>query len=164
MTGPKVSQLSFDLLSSLFFHKRERHFLWDLNSSLGTNSGTCLRWTMVLHLWYSWTFVIFFLYPPHPYTWPYSKALCSRGLNVLRGKSRHCCSGWSSLVIQTPVKEVVLHLPEGHLRHISYIIIHTVRTSSRAAGETRTDGALRLYCSWWDLHMQTEPLHSVFVT
>lgn len=97
--------------------------------------------------------------PPPPlsntlYTWPYSKALCSWGLNVLRGKSRHCCSGWSSLVIQSPVKEVVLHLPEGHLRHISYIIVHTVWRSGRVAGETRADGALTTCCNGRESCMQ----------
>lgn len=95
---------------------------------------------LMIYQWYSWPFVIFC---PPPYTWPYSEALCICDLNVLRGEGRHCCSGWSSLVSETPVKEVVLHLPKGHLRHISYIIVHTVWTSSRAAGELKAkDGAL----------------------
>lgn len=47
------------------------------------------------------------------------------------------------------MKEVVLHLPEAHLRHISYIIIHTVWTSSRAAGQgklgTECTSSLQFY-------------------
>ena len=94
---------------------------------------------LMIHQWYSWPFVIFFL--PPPYTWPFSEALCMCGLNVLRGEGRHCCSGWSSLASQAPVKEVVLHLPKGHLRRISYIIVHTAWTSSREAGESQGRGA-----------------------
>lgn len=67
----------------------------------------------------------FFFFSPAPYTWPYSESLPICLLNVLQGEGRLCYGGWSSLVSQTPVKEVVLHLPRGHLRHISYIIGHT---------------------------------------
>lgn len=152
MTGPKVSQHSFDLSFCLFpKRKRERnrtpYFI--LNSVLAS-SGTCLYATTALNKWYSWSFVIT---PPSWYTWPYSETLCVQGLNVLRSKGRQCCSGWSSLVGQTSVKEVVLHLPEGHLRHISYIIIHTVWTSSRWKPRTERPGLRKLSNSLYSPHL-----------
>lgn len=152
MTGPKVSQLSFDLFSPSF-PKRDRDgehafcagllSLWCLNSSVLTASRTLFYATVPLMI-YQW---LLWFPPPPPYTWPYSKALCIWWLNVLRGEGRHCCCGWSSLVSQTPVKEVVLHLPKGHLRHISYIIVHTVWTSSREVGESQGQSVFyRIHC------------------
>lgn len=153
MTGPKVSQFSFDLFSLSFpeeagtenmqyFFCASLLSLWFLNWSVLTSSGTHhfatvplmiyqWLWYAVFDIWY----ISAFDYPhhTHTHTWPYWKGLCVCicGVNVFWSEGRHCYSGWSSLGSQTPVKEVVLHLPKGHLKHISYIIVHSLNKQQR---------------------------------
>lgn len=73
---------------------------------------------MYLIYWY----ILAFCDAPPLHTLDLSQRLCVYGAECLTGEGRHCCGGWSSLGRHTPVKEVVLHLLNGHLRHISYII------------------------------------------
>lgn len=146
MTGPKVSQLPFDLFSPSF-PKRDRDgeralcarslSWWSLESSILTRYGTL----DLIYTTYPGPLWVFF--SPAPYTWPYSESLPICLLNVLQGEGRLCYGGWSSLVSQTPVKEVVLHLPRGHLRHISYIIGHTdLHQEQRDGRKPRTGSVL----------------------
>lgn len=138
MTGPKVSQLPFDLFL-LSFSKRGKDrecALGCLNSSVLTTVPTPFQVTAPLRMyqfpWYDiyviW-FILAFCEHPHPNaprTLDLIQRLCILWLNVLWSEGRHCCCGWSLLMSQTPMKEVVLHLPKGHLRHISYYCSHSL--------------------------------------
>lgn len=137
MTGPKVSQRSF--WSSLPVRSREAgQSLWYLNSGVSTSSSTLYAAAAPLAPCKKPRYDVFDIYlgllwcQPPPHTLDLSQRLCVyQWAECLTGEGRHCCGGWSSLERHTPVKEVVLHLLKGHLRHINFIILHPVWTRSR---------------------------------